>query len=160
SFSNGMVNSQSERRSRSQDERTSEDQAPANDLLHPPQVCDGHPCAAGQQDHQPPHDKGRGRGGAGCDFPAVPVGTPATPPEAMKMASVHWRWISEDGRDVSGTGEVAGYNVRDYFDIDLDRILSLPPDAAYEALVDAYKGADSDGISLHWTIDGCDRGRG
>lgn len=65
---------------------------------------------------------------------------------------VIWLWIDRDGRDVSGTDAVAGYNVGDYFDADIETTLMMPHDVADATLRAAYKGPDSDGIGLRWSI--------
>lgn len=47
---------------------------------------------------------------------------------------------------------VAGYNVGDYFDADIETTLMMPHDVADATLRAAYKGPDSDGIGLRWSI--------
>jgi hypothetical protein len=54
-----------------------------------------------------------------------------------------FRFVDADGRDITGTDEVVGYNVQDFFNCDVQG-------ATEQELAAGYKGADSDGIGVRW----------
>lgn len=64
-----------------------------------------------------------------------------------------WTWTDREGRDVTNTEAVLGYNVQDFFDTPLDEIQnSRAPGEVRSLLRAAYRGRDVDGIGLTWEV--------
>lgn len=62
-------------------------------------------------------------------------------------------FFDRDGRDVTGTEDVAGYRFQDFFDRDVREITnSRAPGEIRSLLGRAYRGPDCDGIEVQWSV--------
>jgi hypothetical protein len=62
----------------------------------------------------------------------------------MTQTARNFRFVDTEGRDITGTEQVQGYFIRDFFDCDITIARSD------DELTKSYKGPDSDGIGVQW----------
>lgn len=66
--------------------------------------------------------------------------------EDMRRRAIQFRFVNAEGEDVTGTPDVDGYSIRDYFDTNLAR-------ATLEEIRASYRGPDWNGIGVKWERD-------